>query len=87
MADEHYKIKYLNAWKRFVVQRHLDKKAQDAAKVIQNRQKQLEIDKEKRDRQRDLAERANRMRSQMIQKSCFEVLKGRLEIKKDLDTK
>lgn len=66
---------------KFVCQKNIDKIAQEEAKIKHNQQKRLNIEKEKRDRLRELGDKANKLRNQMIMKAIFEVLKSQHDIK------
>ncbi|CAI2362866.1 unnamed protein product [Moneuplotes crassus] len=87
LADENNKMKYIRAWKRFVLQSQRERQAHKEAEIIHNQKRKVELEKEKRDRQRELAEKANKIRNQMIQKACFEALRSRLDVKKDLENR
>lgn len=70
------KLKYLDIWKQFVVQRHLDRESRKQAKIMDNRQKRIDIEKEKKRRMKELGEKANKLRNEVLMKACFEVLKS-----------
>ena len=60
---------------------------QEEAKMKENQIKRINLEKERKERLFEMAEKANKLRNQSIQKACFEILKAQLSVKRDLDKK
>jgi hypothetical protein len=83
----HLKSKFLQSWKKYITITHLENIAKEEGRVKEHKRKQNAIEQERRQRMKEVGEKANCLRNLTVLKSCFEVFKTEFNITQNLKSR